>query len=191
MFILLFNGFITFDTRGILSPPASDVHERLKTNGTAIKFAKEPGVCLFQRWTQNKKIAQSFLSTAKFITKYPSERFYLRWESISKGFLKFCQILRKLINLPHNCDRLQEIRYKTTNIKYNNYSGIPVEKQLLKAIYQVRPESLETFQPSYVSSNVKNENDAIRNRISDFDKRRISQPKNQSTNQLWITEHSW
>ena len=77
MFILLFNGFITFDTRGILSPPASDVHERLKTNGTAIKFAKEPGVCLFQRWTQNKKIAQSFLSTAKFITKYPSERFFL------------------------------------------------------------------------------------------------------------------
>ena len=77
MFILLFNKFITFDTRGILSPPASDVHERLKTNGTAIKFAKEPDVCLFQRWTQNKKIAQSFLSTAKFITKYPSERFFL------------------------------------------------------------------------------------------------------------------
>ena len=49
MFIVLFNGFITFDTRGILSPPASDVHERLKTNGTAIKFAKEPDVCLFQR----------------------------------------------------------------------------------------------------------------------------------------------
>ena len=77
MFILLFNGFITFDTRGILSPPASDVHERLKTNRTAIKFAKEPGVCLFQRWTQDKKIAQSFVSTAKFITKYPSERFFL------------------------------------------------------------------------------------------------------------------
>ena len=77
MFILLVNGFITFDKRGILSPPASDVHEWLKTSGTAIKFAKEPGVCLFQRWTQNKKIAQSFLSTAKFITKYPSERFFL------------------------------------------------------------------------------------------------------------------
>ena len=29
------------------------------------------------------------------------------------------------------------------------------------------------------SSKVKNENDTIRNRISDFDKRRISQPKNQ------------
>ena len=45
--------------------------------------------------------------------------------------------------------------------------------------YQVRPESLQTFQPSYASSKVKNENDAIRNRISDFDKRRISQPKTQ------------
>ena len=33
------------------------------------------------------------------------------------------------------------------------------------------------FNPSYASSKVKNENDAIRNRISDFDKRRISQPK--------------
>ena len=43
--------------------------------------------------------------------------------------------------------------------------------------YQVRPESLQTFKPSYASSKVKNENDAIRNRISDFDKRRISQPK--------------
>ena len=43
--------------------------------------------------------------------------------------------------------------------------------------YQVVPESLETFQPSYASSKAKNENDAIRNRISDFEKRRISQPK--------------
>ena len=33
-----------------------------------------------------------------------------------------------------------------------------------------------TFQPA--SSKVKNENNVIRNRISDFDKRRISQPKN-------------
>ena len=38
LFIFLFNGFIT---RGILTTPASDVHERLKTNGTAIKIAKE------------------------------------------------------------------------------------------------------------------------------------------------------
>ena len=43
--------------------------------------------------------------------------------------------------------------------------------------YQVRPESLEIFKPSYASGKVKNENDAIRNHISDFDKRRISQSK--------------
>ena len=30
-----------FDTRHILNTPTSDVHERLKTNGTAIKIAKE------------------------------------------------------------------------------------------------------------------------------------------------------
>ena len=30
-----------FDTRGILTTAASDVHELLKTNGTAIKIAKE------------------------------------------------------------------------------------------------------------------------------------------------------
>ena len=32
--------------------------------------------------------------------------------------------------------------------------------------YEVRPESLETFEPSYASNKVQNENDAIRNRIS-------------------------
>ena len=48
MFISLLNGFITmcnlqkaFDTRGILTTPASDVRERLRTNGTAIKIATE------------------------------------------------------------------------------------------------------------------------------------------------------
>ena len=67
---------------------------------------------------------------------------------------------------------------KKTNIKYNNYSGLPFEMPASES-YEVRPESLETFEPSYASSKVKNENDAIRNRISDFDKRRISQPKTQ------------
>ena len=38
---------------------------------------------------------------------------------------------------------------------------------------------METFKPSYALSKVKNENDAIRNRITEFDKRRISQPKTQ------------
>ena len=45
--------------------------------------------------------------------------------------------------------------------------------------YQVRPESLETFKPSYASRKVKNENDTIRNRISDFEKWRIPQRKTQ------------
>ena len=64
------------------------------------------------------------------------------------------------------------------NNKYINYSGLPFEVQFLKGT----KESLETFKPSYASSKVKYENDAIRNRISDFDKRRISQPKTQKTN---------
>ena len=51
---------------------------------------------------------------------------------------------------------------KKTNIKYNNYSGLPFEMQLLNG-YRVRPESLETFETSYASSKVKNEKDAIRN----------------------------
>ena len=36
-----------------------------------------PGLYCFQRWTRGKKIAQSFLSTAKIITKYSSELFNL------------------------------------------------------------------------------------------------------------------
>ena len=48
MFILLFKGLIrmcnlkkTFDARYFEITPASDVHERLKTNGTAIQIARE------------------------------------------------------------------------------------------------------------------------------------------------------
>ena len=48
--------------------------------------------------------------------------------------------------------------------------------------YQVTQESLENFESSLIRIKVKNENDAIQYRISNFDRRRISQPKNQSTN---------
>ena len=75
-----------------------------------------------------------------------------------------------------NYARLHYIRYKkqTPNtIITQGYRSRCTEN------YQVRPEPLQTFQPSYASSRVKNENDAIRNQISDFDKRRISQPKPQ------------
>ena len=34
--------------------------------------------------------------------------------------------------------------------------------------YQGRPQLLETFKPSYTLSKVKNENDATRNRITEF-----------------------
>ena len=39
------------------------------------QLSRLPGVCIFQRKTRGKKIAKSFLSTAKFITKYSLERF--------------------------------------------------------------------------------------------------------------------
>ena len=64
--------------------------------------------------------------------------------------------------------------YKKNKHIYNNYSGLPFEMQLLKVSSKARV-TRGTFQPA--SSKVKNENDVIRNRISDFDKRRISQPK--------------
>ena len=42
MFIFLFKGFITmFNLKKRFDTRASDVHERLKTNGTAIKIARE------------------------------------------------------------------------------------------------------------------------------------------------------
>ena len=54
-----------------------------------------------------------------------------------------------------------------TNIKYNNYSGLPFEVQFLKAIKEGH-SCLETFKPSYALSKVKNENDTIPNRITEF-----------------------
>jgi len=65
-----------------------------------------------------------------------------------------------------------------TNIQYNNYSGLPFEILFLKAIKEGH-SCLRLFELSYALSKVKNENDAIRNRISDFDihMRRISQSK--------------
>ena len=88
-------------------------------------------------------------------------------------------ILRSLLMYklkPHEpYARLQETEKKNTS------------KTTISRVYQSRccfwrsssvPESLETFQPSYASSKLIFENDAIRNRISnDFDKRCICQQK--------------
>ena len=54
-----------------------------------------------------------------------------------------------------------------TNIKYNNYSGLPFEIQFLKAIKEGH-SCLSLFKPSYALSKVKNENDAFRNGITEF-----------------------
>ena len=46
--------------------------------------------------------------------------------------------------------------------------------------YQVTPESLGNFEPSLIRiKQGEKRNDAIRNQISDLEKRRISQPKKQ------------
>ena len=52
-----------------------------------------------------------------------------------------------------------------TNIKYNNYSGLPFEIQFLKDIKEGHSCLIK---PSYALSKVKDENDAIRNRITQF-----------------------
>ena len=64
-------------------------------------FKPLPVVCYFSRWTRGKKIAQSFLFTAKIITKYSSERFFVfnSGQKTSKGFLKFYKPISNLILL--------------------------------------------------------------------------------------------
>ena len=61
-------------------------------------LSRLPGVCYFSRWTRGKKIAQSFLFTVKFITRYSSERFLsICGEKMPEGFLKFCKLMTNLI----------------------------------------------------------------------------------------------
>ena len=64
-----------------------------------------------------------------------------------------------------------------TNIKYNNYSG-----HSRFSSWKVSSKASSTASDFATPFRIKlgeNENDAIRNRISDFDKRRIFQPKTQ------------
>ena len=53
------------------------------------------------------------------------------------------------------------------NHKQNNYSALPFEIQFLKAIKEGH-SCLSLFKPSYALSKVKNENDAIQKRITEF-----------------------
>ena len=156
--------------------------------------------CLFffQRWTPgNKKITQSFLSTAKFITKYSSERFflYLPWENISEGLLKFCKLISNLIldqiidsNLKQTCKNVPHKLCSTswnymlditkTNIKYNNYSGLPFEIKFLKHIKEGH-SCLRLLNPLTCWARWKTKTMPSEIGLPNFDKRRISQPKSQ------------
>ena len=62
-----------------------------------------------------------------------------------------------------------------TNIKYNNYSGLPSRFSSWKVSSKAGIAS--DFATLLRIKQGENENNAIRNRISDFDKQRISQPK--------------
>ena len=79
---------------------------------------------------------------ARIITKYSLERFLsICGEKMSKGFLKFYKVISNLIlgqiivsNLtnvhkPNGCINYARLHYikKSTNIKYNNDSGLPFE----------------------------------------------------------------
>ena len=121
--------------------------------------------------------------TARIITNYSLERFLsICGEKLSKGFLKFCKLISNLILGQIIVSNLTNEHKLNSRINYARLHYIRYKKQTPNTIitqayrsrctenYQVRPEPLQTFQPSYASSKVKNENDAIRNRISDFDK---------------------
>ena len=54
-----------FDTRCILTNPASDVHERLKTNGTAIKIARETTNNRLKKYNSVKHLQRQQFSFTK------------------------------------------------------------------------------------------------------------------------------
>ena len=64
----------SFTKTSILKCKNSWVLKLKAYNKFMFQLSRLPGVCFFQIWTRGKKIAKSFLSTAKFITKYSSER---------------------------------------------------------------------------------------------------------------------
>ena len=98
-----------------------------------LKRQQFSGVCCFQRWTREKKIAQSFLPAAKIITKYSSESFFLSIPREISTNLILGQI--SVSNLDTNVHRLDCTRLHEITYKYNNYSGLPYfEMQLLQAI---------------------------------------------------------
>ena len=118
-----------------------------------------------------KSLKNSF--TAKIITKYSLERFLsICGEKMSEGFLKFCKLISKLIHGQIIVSNLTNVHKLNRRIKQTSNTIITqsYHSRCSPARYQVRLVSLQIMQASYASSKVKNENDVIRNGISDFDR---------------------
>ena len=104
---------------------------------------------LFSKMNSRQENRSKLSFTARIITKYSLERFLsICGEKMSKGFLKFCKLISNLILgqiIVSNLTNVQKLNSRTTtldfikldiktNIKYNNYSGLPFEMLLLKGI---------------------------------------------------------
>ena len=90
-----------------------------------------PGVCFFQTWTRGKKIAQSLLSTAKFLTEYSSDN--LLCENISKGFLTFCKVILNMHTRSDHCLKSYK-RAQTCRISCARLHEFIYEKQISNTI---------------------------------------------------------
>ena len=60
-------------------------------------------VFYFSRWARGKKIARSFLFTAKVINRYSSEHFLSIWgQKMSESSVSLCQMWYQVRSLPQN-----------------------------------------------------------------------------------------
>ena len=125
--------------------------------------------------------------TARIITKYSLKRFLsICGEKMSKDFLKFCKLISNLMFGQIIVSNLTNVHRLNSRINYARLHWIRYKAQTSNTIitpaYHSRCSSWKVSSKASIasefSSKVKNENDAIRNRISEFDKRRISQPIN-------------
>ena len=108
-------------------------------------------------------------------------------EKMSIDFLKLCKLISNLMLGQIIVSNLTNVPKLNSRINYARLHWIRYKKQISHTIITQAYHSRCSFWKvsskasiaSEFSSKVKNENDAILNQISDFDKRRISQPKNQ------------
>ena len=127
------------------------------------------GRCLlFSKMNSRQENGSKLSFTARIITKYSLESFLSIWgEKLSKGFLKFCKLISNLILGQIIVSNLTNVHKLNSRINYARRHYIGYKKTNILTI----------FFPKQRACSQANENDAIRNRISDLDKCRISQPK--------------